>query len=189
MDDLSPRETPSPADVAVPKYFCRRCDWRGADCYRLDAAARRALIEELKPGDVVPAGCCPTCGGHAYPIRIFEGKLPAIAEDGPGSDWEISFLRAGLGYVLLLTHPEGFGCEIDLEVAHERPRLEVTPFNMPDEMLENAPIGYLSIGEDQVVFTNAPENPIAVVAEERQLRSALMVNDRWLRLRNWNDQP
>lgn len=188
--------TPLPLDPVGPSLedsvFCRSCDWSGTDFLQLDAEARRELLDGLKPGDVVPAGMCPCCGAPVVPTAIFSGALTArdfqIGEaDAPEDAWGVSLSRSGLGYVMHLMHPGGFGCELIFQISNECPEIEVAPFNRPGDLLEAAPVASLKVVKDKVLFTNDPHGISAAVATETALTSKLLTSGGWDGVRDWED--
>ena len=174
--------------------FCRKCDWTGSDHFVYDRVARRALLDGLQPGDIVPAGACPRCGAPVYPEALMKGRVSSREwqwGQAGASDarWDVLLCRLGPGYGIQLQHPHGFGCEVSLEITHERPLVQVTTWNSPEHALEAEPIANIKVGEDHVLFTNTEDTSASVVADAERMRSALLTRTGWSDFKGWSDRP
>ena len=174
--------------------FCPKCEWAGTDYFVFDSQTRVALLVELQPGDVVPAGVCPHCGALVLPETLLKGRLTARehqwGEPGAtGEEWTVIVSRCGPGYAVHLQNPLGFGCEVSVELSQQRPVVQVTSWNTTDDALSAEPVGLLKVGQDHVLFTNSETSQACVVADDERMRSSLLTMQPWSALTRWEQVP
>jgi len=175
--------------------YCSRCGWHGEDHIAFSRSERLEILEHLEPGDIVPSGVCPDCGGVVHPNTILIEPLNSIEtyldEDvDHTSQWQTTVSRVGGSYVLHFVHPGGYGAEIIAEISGERPSLQISTFNSEEELNEAEPIAFAKVGEDHVVITNNSDAfPTSVIVTEDNMRSKILGMNEWSELKDWSERP
>ncbi len=108
--------------------ICRVCQWTGDEDDLLPFTAHHRLetVFRLKPGQVVPAGECPNCGGEAHHVFAGETSVRNMLHDDSGTEWRAVLLHTGAGLPCLrIENDQGAGAEFVLGLDDGRPIVSI----------------------------------------------------------------
>lgn len=177
-------------------HSCETCRWSGARPLPMQARERGAVLSALKPGQRVPSGRCPRCGGLTVPGPLAELDLIANPDGGEGipagspegTPWDLRVDRLGEALILHLQHPDGHGFECVVEVHGDKPTLSLVPWTDPLGLEEAEPLASLKVGADHVALRSARDDlASAVVCDGDGMHATLPLSrTQWANLIRWS---
>ena len=139
-------------------HHCPHCPCRleAAKVVELTGHERATLFGSLKPGDVIPSGRCPACGGLVYPSTRFTERWACWEhhegdDSAPSARWEVSAQSHGWGLTLTFRHPDGRAVELAHEIAHGMPQITAYPRHAGRPCASDA-VAHIKLGFDTLMI-------------------------------------